>query len=910
MIKKTLFISIFVLGTFAHSQINYSWRYYTPGNTGIQGDYAEGLWIDHDGNPYIAAYVPFWEEGGFAKYIQSENRWINYSNVDYPVIGNINDVGASRISDIVEDSNNILWMAHWRGILKFNPSIGPTSLEFYGSNNSPHPGGRTTDLVVAPDGSIWATVVSVVWGNGGLINYDPATNIWRYWTYGSTANNWPSTVPYSEYVSIQQKNSGGYFVWISAVGGIIRFDSDTQLFTYFPFNYNPGDLIQLPGGDCSDELNNLWIVRFSTSVPGTYSLDYITMNGNWITPPQPPVASVLNDIWAFKAYGNGKALLIDGNSTVWQFTGSSWQNLGSWKQGAYSYGVDIDNNGNIWVTGTEGAAKRDAQTGTWQRYRITNSSQIDYFVRDITIDNDGNIWMTGNAGPGYGGFQKFDGTRWTGFNQYTYGLGYPFPFSTDNVDEICYRPSNGHIVINPMFQNLYAWNGSNYISLNYPHSKSKGLVEDSQNRLWSLGEYFNLKYYNDVTNSWTSVPFDGWGANIAKDPTRPGTIWACSGNQVIRTDGSYIFTKYNTDFPELNPQSDLLTTVAPAPDGIAWVGSSKGLFKLNANNGTYQFFSPQNSQIPGEYISPLIVTDDGRIWFSNFGSGTTSTYGLCWYDGTNFGIIPQQQTGGLPHAQIYDIEVKYIPNGYELWISCASRGIAVLTVTGTIIPVELTSFTASVNGNSVILNWSTATETNNFGFAVERKQVYSSQSSVSNAEWKTVGFIYGNGTTTERQSYSFIDNNLTSGKSDLLTGRYLYRLKQIDYDGAITYSNEVEVTINAPEKFELSQNYPNPFNPITKIKYTIPSSVILSSSKDDGTKVTLRQAQSDIYTTLKVYDVIGNEVATLVDEYKEAGSYEISFDGSFLSSGVYFYKLEVKEDKSLYTEIKKMILMK
>ena len=85
----------------------YSWKYYTAGTTGILGDYSEALWIDHDGDPYIAAYTPGWEEGGFSKYIQAENGWINYSNVEYPVIGSIYDVGSSRISDIAEDSTGV-----------------------------------------------------------------------------------------------------------------------------------------------------------------------------------------------------------------------------------------------------------------------------------------------------------------------------------------------------------------------------------------------------------------------------------------------------------------------------------------------------------------------------------------------------------------------------------------------------------------------------------------------------------------------------------------------------------------------------------------------------------------------------------------------------------------------------------
>ncbi len=868
---------------------NYSWRYYTAGNTGIQGDYVEAIWIDHDGDPYIAAYTPGWEEGGFAKLIQSENRWINYSNVDYPVIGNINNVGASRISDIVEDANGILWMAHWRGLLKFNPSVGGSSLQFFGAGNSPHPGGRTREISIASDGSLWMAVVSVTWGNGGLVHYNPSTNVWRYWGYGSTANNWPSTVASCDNVSVQEMQGGGYTVWISAPGNVIAFNSNTQLFTAYTFNYNPGDLVKTPGQNCVDAQNNLWIIRFNSFSP-FYFLEYKTQSGQWITPPQPPIPSVLHDIWAFKAYGNNKALLVDGSSNLWQFNGTSWQSLGIWRQGAHTYEIDIDNIGNIWVGGIEGAAKRDAQTGNWQRYRVTNSSQIDYWVRDLSIDDQGNIWMTGNAGPGVGGFQKFDGVRWTGFNQHNYGLGYPFPFSTDNTDAIVYRPSNGTVVINPMFGFLHAWNGSNYTSLNYPLDRSKGVVEDSQNRLWSLGNYYNLHYYSN--NNWSSLPFSGWGANIQKDPTRPGTIWACSGNQVLRTDGSYIFTRYNTNFPELNPQSDLLTTVAADLNGIAWVGSNKGLFKLNANNGSYQFFSPSNSQIPGNNISPLLVTPDGRAWFTNFQSTNTSTYGLCWFDGTNFGIIPQQQIGGLPHAQIYDIEVKNIDDGYELWISCASRGIAVLTVTGTIIPVELSSFSASVNGNNVTLNWATAAELNNSGFEIQKIQKSKLQSQKG---WETIGFVEGKGTTTQTTNYSFIDNiiynqpalatNQEDGRKKLT---FYYRLKQIDYDGTFKYTNEVEVTINVPEKFELAQNYPNPFNPKTIIGYQLPV---------NGN------------VTLKVYDVLGNEVTTLVDGYKSVGSYEVEFNAAGLSSGVYFYQLSVEGGVREFKQTRKMLLI-
>lgn len=688
MKKTTLAILLATISipSFSQQSYQYSWKYYTTGNTGILGDYSEAIWIDHDGDPYIAAYTPGWEEGGFSKYIQDENLWINYSNVEYPVIGSIYDVGSVRISDIAEDSEGILWMATWRGILKFDPAAGPGSLEFWGADNSLHPGGRTMDIDIAPDGSIWAAVTYANWGEGGLVKFDPAANEWNYWGYGITANNWPDLIAFCDQVSIQAKPSGGYVVWVDGAGWntMITFDSDTQLFTLLPQDNNPGEVISLPGNDCIDAEGNLWAMRYTT--PGDpFSLDYRTPGGTWVIPPQP--TAVISDIWAFKAFGNHQALITGLNSEVFQFDGISWQSKGIWREGAYTYALDIDDQGNIWVSGIEGAAMRDVSTGSWQRYRISNSSQIDYFVEDLSIDDSGNIWMTGNAGPGVGGFQKFDGTRWTGYNEFTYGLGYPFPFPTDNTEAICFRPSNGDIVINPMFNYLHSWNGSSYTSLNYGYDRSRGLTEDSQGRLWSLGDYYQLSYYNDAANNWTSVPFTGNGSNIRKDPTRPATVWACSDHQALRTDGAYNYSKIVDDFSELDPQSDAFSAVIPAPDGIAWVGSNQGLFRLDAESDTYQFFSPSNSQIPGESITPLAFGPDGRIWFTNFGSVNATEIGLCWFDGVEFGIFPVQD-GGLPHAQIADAEIKEHQNGYELWMSCLSRGIAVLDVTLSYVGIE------------------------------------------------------------------------------------------------------------------------------------------------------------------------------------------------------------------------------
>ncbi|HSW54044.1 MAG TPA: S8 family serine peptidase [Ignavibacteriaceae bacterium] len=219
---------------------------------------------------------------------------------------------------------------------------------------------------------------------------------------------------------------------------------------------------------------------------------------------------------------------------------------------------------------------------------------------------------------------------------------------------------------------------------------------------------------------------------------------------------------------------------------------------------------------------------------------------------------------------------------------------AVVEISSPIVPVELVSFNHELFDGSVNLSWITATEINNQGFEIERTRLRSSN--YAEASWATIGFVPGFGTTTEPKSYSFIEKEISAGT-------YNYRLKQIDFGGSFEYSFIIEVEVGAPNQFSLEQNYPNPFNPSTKIKFTVPNSP-LSLGEGQGVR-------------LIVYDVLGNEVATLVNEELPAGEYEVDFhsnnnsDQSFrlvrnLSSGVYFYKLTA----GTFSETKKMILAK
>lgn len=187
------------------------------------------------------------------------------------------------------------------------------------------------------------------------------------------------------------------------------------------------------------------------------------------------------------------------------------------------------------------------------------------------------------------------------------------------------------------------------------------------------------------------------------------------------------------------------------------------------------------------------------------------------------------------------------------------------------LPVELSSFTSSVLNNKVVLNWSTVSEQNNSGFAIERKN--------NSTAWTNINFTAGSGTSNLSHNYSFTDNNLSSG-------RYNYRLKQVDYNGNFRYYDlSNEVVIDLPSKFSLSQNYPNPFNPETKINYSLPKSN---------------------FVILKIFDISGKEIMQLVNEKQDAGFYTVKFNAAGLSSGTYFYKLT----SDGFSDIKKMMVVK
>jgi hypothetical protein len=372
------------------------------------------------------------------------------------------------------------------------------------------------------------------------------------------------------------------------------------------------------------------------------------------------------------------------------------------------------------------------------------------------------------------------------------------------------------------------------------------------------------------------------------DVTGPG-VYNC--NSIVSLD----FTATPLPPPAGNQNTDnTVRKTQKSEQFVSNIPSYSGDFVINSGsqfdnpNGGTAFVSQYTNNDPGQNIATntTATAPDATI------STPTNVYHDFWFTVTYDGNDYQGYA-------TYDISIDISGTGFTIpnalyivkrtdrtgaWV-CQNTTLAgnILTVTGLTdfsdfalagmeaLPVELASFVSTINGRNVELNWATASETNNSGFDIER--------SSANGSWTKIANVSGNGTSAISHSYSYTDRNLASGN-------YSYRLKQIDFNGNFEYFNlNNEVIVGVPSNFSLSQNYPNPFNPSTKINFDLPV---------DGN------------VSLKIFDMSGKEVMTLVNEVRTAGYYSVNFNGASLSSGIYFYTIQ----SGSFVSTKKMTLIK
>jgi len=381
--------------------------------------------------------------------------------------------------------------------------------------------------------------------------------------------------------------------------------------------------------------------------------------------------------------------------------------------------------------------------------------------------------------------------------------------------------------------------------------------------------------------TWFDLPCLGGGKGFAVGVTKQATVlFGGESLGLFRStdDGASWDTTIHVGpggnmFPiAISPRGDIFT--CSYGTNHIWFSDSAadGAFYTNMTSSTFPLYTTANS---------FLWSSTGRMYLGV--KGNPPNTGMYFTDGQ---YSSQTVFTAVPHLYFNVTKMFWDDDGY-MWIygsGSLAKSDSVLTAPKiiTAVPVELAPFTATVNRNTVVLKWSTATEVNNYGFEIELRTTPQSpplQGGDDREGWIKAGFVVGNGTTNAPKEYSFTDINRFPGK-------YWYRLKQIDRDGTFENSRYIEVIVGSmPTVFALEQNYPNPFNPSTIINYQLP-------------------VQS--FVTLRVYDAIGRVVATLVHEEKEAGYYTVQFNASMLSSGIYIAQIQSNAKQLL----RKMLFLK
>ena len=442
--------------------------------------------------------------------------------------------------------------------------------------------------------------------------------------------------------------------------------------------------------------------------------------------------------------------------------------------------------------------------------------------------------------------------------------------------------------------NVFSTGASNYL----------GIACDSLNNVYAANASNGMVYSTDGGQSFTLIPASIFNNNTLNTVAcgKNGHIFAGATNGGIWRSTDYGVTFSNTALQtfsivsisvnRFNPDIIYAGASSTSANGF-FISTDGGLtFSASANpinvwdilqtNGNILYTPTTSSPYPFSKS-----TDGGLTWVTTSNQpgamrGATLDLVEDIYISGNGGVFKSTDSGVsfVNHNLTFSSnKILTFENKIMVCVTGTTNG-GVWIFTDTQIPVELISFSAELNYNSITLLWSTATELNNQGFEIERSE--------DNVSFNMIGFVPGFGTTTKPKSYSYSDLSVK-------TGLFYYRLKQIDYDGSYEYSDVVEVNLSGPTEYSLQQNYPNPFNPTTTIGFGV-------------------QNKSNIRIT--ILNAIGEVVAILLNEEREPGFHQVEFSakgGSAsggnaynLPSGVYFYRLQTGD----YTSVKKMILLK
>jgi len=523
---------------------------------------------------------------------------------------------------------------------------------------------------------------------------------------------------------------------------------------------------------------------------------------------------------------------------------------------------------------------------------------------NLIVCNDGGIWYSTNTGNSFTNLNQnltltqfyriaaspftpsriLGGTQDNGTQQTYSALNWAAAYGGDG-GEVCFNPINSNVILGE------TQNGGIFRTTNGGSSWNSATsgISSGENVAWVApivahpttdGTFYTARQrvYRSTNNggSWSAVSGNVNGSSSVREmaisKSNPQILYATSGSNIfLSTDGGSTFTNKTSGLPSRTITS---VNVHPTDENIALLtfsgfGTNKVYKTTNLGNSWFSI----NGDLPNSPVNDGFIYTDDLLNPNTYFVGTDIGVFLTQDDGAHWVELPNN----LPNTVIMHLD--YSPSNQMLRAGTHGRGVYEAYIDFTI-PVELSSFTAETNDNLVMLNWSTATETNNQGFEIERK--------LKNQDWVTIGFVEGNGTTTEIHNYTYEDDY-----SDLpYEGTVLYRLKQVDFGGTFEYSEQLSVNlVFVPSDYYVSQNYPNPFNPSTTIEYSLP---IESSIR------------------IKIFNAIGEVIEELVSETQPAGTHNVVWNAQNHSSGIYYYSFEVTsaDGSQSHREMKKIVFLK
>lgn len=738
--------------------------------------------------------------------------------------------------------------------------------------------------------------------------------------YFSTYSQNPEWINYYPSQNIYSVATEQDYVWICSSGGLERIEIATNVKTLFNSS-NSGLPNKIVSTVSVDQSGNKWI--------GTYGGNLVKYDGtNW---------TIFNS--ANSGLPNKKitSIVMDNSSNLWigtdggglvKYDGTSWIVYDTTNSGLPVNGVTsivVDSVDNVWI-GTHpdfwsgynkggGLAKFDRTN--WTVYTIFNSNLISNYITSIAIDQSGLLWI--GTFPDFvrtysyiSGLVRFDGTNWYTYRKSNSGLPSDF-VSSIKIDE------NNHKWIGTTEGGLARFTGTGWTKYNannsgLPYNYVTSIALDNFGNKW-VGTYQGLTKF-DGTN-WTSFG-TGLSGGVDRVTVDKNNIKWLGSNGLVRFDGTN-WRSYNTSNSVLTANS--VYAIETDNYGNLWVGLGShqgGLFKFNGTN--WSVYKTHNSGLPHNWVNSIAIDEIGDVWVGTL-QGLAKFNGVNWtntylpFSATTNTIsavtvcvngniwVGAQEGGGLAKYDginwtVYNTNNSGIPSGFVSSITSDSIGNIYI---GT--KKEDPPFFGHGNGGLVKFdgnNWTVYNDTNSglpAGNWIECLTIDNSGTLWIGNKMGLAKFDGNNWTVYNVTNSGLPINIIHSIDVDKYGNKWIgtYSGLTVFNEGGVVSIHEEKTGYFVLENYFLSQNYPNPFNPVTKIKFTIPQtdSPLLGGARGG-------------LVTLKVYDIVGREIATLINEAKQPGNYEVEFNAEGLSSGVYYYQLK----SGSFIETKKMMVLK